>query len=474
MAADGAAVASVEAPAAARTDPAAAGAATVRSSLSHASILAESAGADDGIDYLKRLYPHERDEHCWMDELEHKYYVHNERYPFSVSSVWKVFFPQFKTRASAGNSLRSASEKGLRCLDTAVFNLTQHLLYVERVDPNSAEGARRVSEAVEGADQWFQAREGGAAPFTAEGVQAAITALTAHSPMAKPRGPSCYFLSHCLGVSEADIREQWKLNGALESFKGTFLHKQAELYMQSLGKQQLLTGRKHVPLRVLLAEEETTRAAREAASPANVMRLVAPHTSPELWDHPAMQEFLAAQLRPGWSTEYLKFEAWLRSHPELTPFRSEWSIYDEEEVLAGQIDSLWLDTGCDNALVMADWKRAKHRLESDPAAQQKQAFRAERGMSSCAASSKPGPCAGMYNCDYNHYLAQQNLYAYFLARHYDLHVSRVFLVQCHPEVGLGSEDFHEAPVKYDAAFARSMLDAFRDGWKELLRADEEG
>jgi hypothetical protein len=26
---------------------------------------------------------------------------------------------------------------------------------------------------------------------------------------------------------------------------------------------------------------------------------------------------------PGWSAEFLKFEVWLRSHPELTPFRSE-------------------------------------------------------------------------------------------------------------------------------------------------------
>ena len=45
-------------------------------------------------------------------------------------------------------------------------------------------------------------------------------------------------------------------------------------------------------------------------------------------------------------------------------------------------------------------------------------------------------------------------------------------MQCHPEVGLGSEDFHEAPVTYDSALARRMLEAFRDGWKELLPREE--
>ena len=60
----------------------------------------------------------------------------------------------------------------------------------------------------------------------------------------------------------------------------------------------------------------------------------------------------------------------------------------------------------------------------------------------------------------------------FLERHYELRVARIFLVQCHPEVGLGSEDFHEAPVTYDSALARRMLEAFRDGWKELLPREE--
>ena len=441
-------------------------------SLCHAHLVEQARETEDNMDFLKKLYPHARDGDCWMDELHHKYYVHEESYPYSVSSVWKVFFPQFDTAASAGNAIRSASERGLKCLETSIFNLAQHLLYVERVSPTSAEGKARVQLAVEGATQWFERQGGGTPPFTAERVQAAVAELCAHVPMVKPRKPACYFLSYCLGASEADVREQWRLNGALESFKGTFLHKQAELFMQSLGKRQHFSGRSRVPLRVLLAETETMRAARHSARPATVMRLLAPHTSVDLWDHPSTQAFLEEQLHGGWSIEFLKFEAWLRRHPEPTPFRSEWSIYDEEERLAGKIDSLWLDTNAGDALVMADWKRAKFRLESDPALQEKEAFRGERGLAICGTSILPGPCADLYHCAYNHYLAQQNLYAYFLERHYELRVARIFLVQCHPEVGLGSEDFHEAPVTYDSALARRMLEAFRDGWKELLPREE--
>ena len=440
--------------------------------LSHACLVEQASEADDDKDFLKQLYPHARDENCWMNELQHKYYVHGEGYPYSVSSVWKVFFPQFDTAASVDNAIRSANERGLKCLDTSVFNLAQHLLYVERVSPTSAEGRARVRRAVDGATQWFDRQGGRTPPFTADRVQAAVAGLCAHIPMVKPRKPACYFLSYCLGASETDVREQWRLNGALESFKGTFLHKQAELFMQSLAKQQCLSGRSRVPLRVLLAEPETMRAARHSARPAAVMRLLAAHTSSELWDHPSMQAFLEDQLNGDWSVEFLKFEAWLRSHPELTPFRSEWSIYDEEERLAGQIDSLWLDTDAGDSLVMADWKRAKHRLEADPAVQEKEAFRGERGLATCDTSALPGPCADMFNCDYNHYLAQQNLYAYFLERHYGLRVTHIFLVQCHPEVGLGSNAFHEAPVTYDSALARRMLVAFRDGWKGLLRREE--
>jgi len=434
--------------------------------LTHAHFLAEAPEVGDNVDYLKQLYPHEKDGDCWMDEVAHAYYIRGEKYPFSVSSVWKVFFPQFDTSMPA-NCLKSAASRGLRCLDVSAFNLAQHLLYVEKTDPFSSAGADRIAKAVRGAERWYDER-GRRAPFDTESLSLIISALCLHSPMVKPAGTSCYFLSYCLGLTAEDVQQQWKINGDLESFKGTFLHKQAELYMQALAAQQVHSLRSRIPLGTLMAEQDTVQAARAAAGPRNVMRLIATHTSQDLWDHPSMQEFLTRQMSGPWSIEFQKFEAWLSSHPELTPFRSEWSIFHEQERLAGQIDSLWLDTTRDHKLVMADWKRAKHRLETDPVKQKIQAYQGARGLVKCASSELPGPCQHLYNVDYNHYFAQQNLYAYFLECRYGLLVDRVFLVQCHPEVGATSEDFHEAPVAYDSTFAEQMVVAFRGGWKKLL------
>jgi hypothetical protein len=73
----------------------------------------------------------------------------------------------------------------------------------------------------------------------------------------------------------------------------------------------------------------------------------------------------------------------------------------------------------------------------------------------------------MFNCSYNHYLVQQHLYADFLLRKYDLRVSRMLLVQCHPQLG-GEDDYNEAELMEQKGLARSVLAAFADGWSRLL------
>ena len=67
----------------------------------------EVASKLEAPDYLKLLYPHDRDEHCVMEEVQHKYYVHNLPYSYSVSSVWKVFFPEFDVTKEGDDQLDS-------------------------------------------------------------------------------------------------------------------------------------------------------------------------------------------------------------------------------------------------------------------------------------------------------------------------------------------------------------------------------
>ena len=124
--------------------------------------------------------------------------------------------------------------------------------------------------------------------------------------------------------------------------------------------------------------------------------------------------------------QFLAFkEDFARGRP-VRPYRTEWSVYDEEAGVAGQIDSLWETE--DGSLFMVDWKRCSPagRRPSDP--QQPlgpdvPAFRDERGL---------GLCADLPNTKFFHYCVQQNLYKFIVERHYGLRIDRMFLAQFHP------------------------------------------
>ena len=172
------------------------------------------------------------------------------------------------------------------------------------------------------------------------------------------------------------------------------------------------------------------------------------------------------------SPEFMRFESWLKANPSLSPYRAEWSIYHEDWLVAGQIDSLWFETRDSNSIVMADWKRCRGCLSSDVVMQSRQSFHQRRGLASCDhAPGVPGPCRDMYDCAYTHYLVQQRLYAYIVASKYDVEVHRMLLLQCHPNVGHDCDSYHEEeiPSDPDGAFALEVLTAFDVGWKNSKR-----
>ena len=110
--------------------------------------------------------------------------------------------------------------------------------------------------------------------------------------------------------------------------------------------------------------------------------------------------FYQRELR-GESLEFTKFRAWLSTKPRWTPLRVEWSLYNEDLKVCGQVDSLWFDLESNGAAAMADWKRARALLTSDEAELERQSF-GKRG-NSC--------CSHLYDTAWSHYLAQQTLYA---------------------------------------------------------------
>ena len=64
-------------------------------SLRHEDWLQAASKLPPSEDRFQQLYPHDRDADCYMDELEHVYYIHGQRYKCSATGVWKVFFADF-------------------------------------------------------------------------------------------------------------------------------------------------------------------------------------------------------------------------------------------------------------------------------------------------------------------------------------------------------------------------------------------
>ena len=416
-------------------------------------------------DYLKIMYPHDRDADCVLEESTHTYFVRGCRYDHSVTSVWSVFFPKFESDISE-RMLVKAADRGLFNMESSVYWLYMHLTYCDRLQPDSSLFWMKIEKALETAQGFYTGLD--SSSFDKDAAREHFQHLSRTDAVHKPIGASCYFLVFCAGYTASDIRNVWQMHGNLESLKGTLVHKQAELFMQELALCQVESKRKHVPLGDALANEYVLRRAREAAKIHAAIRRVAPHVCPEIWDHPVTQRYLRKVLTTDHGMEFTKVEAWLRANPKLSPYRSEWSIYDENAQVAGQIDSLWFDESRPGMIVMVDWKRVRKTLDADVFDQKMQAF-GKYGLETCSfATDYVGPCADMFDCAYNHYLVQQHLYAYILRLHYGVNIGRMMLLQCHPDVGERVDAFHEVEFKERPELAGRVLEAFVHGWSKLL------
>ena len=427
----------------------------------YAQVTSQSTVGLEPPDHLKDLYAHDRDNDCYLEEKTHTYFVKGSKYPISVSGVMKVFWEHFDSEGMSKRCL--ICNEGIKSLQSSCYNLVSFLTIARKIPLGCESFWDAIKNALEHKRVWY-ADHPQFSPPSHESVIAIIENMVEANEIAKPDGSTCYFLCKCLGCTPKDLQEYWDISANIESFKGTFLHKQAELFIQAMGLWQKQCQRTRVPIGQILADAGAVKKAIEASAPrATLMHLVA-HTDEWLWDHPIVQDFFAYQLETKTSPEFLKFLSWLDANPALSPYRTEWSIYEEDHQIAGQIDSLWFDTSDDNRIVMADWKRCQKLLSADLSIQQRQVYGKQRGRATCARSSFPGPCAKFFDCQYNHYLIQQNLYASFLKTKYDVMVKQLLLVQCHPKVGTTSQSYHEAEIKTDERLTTSILQAFHAGW----------
>ena len=89
------------------------------------------------------------------------------------------------------------------------------------------------------------------------------------------------------------------------------------------------------------------------------------------------------------------------------PYRTEWMIYDEPNKICGTLDFLVKNT--DGTYTIIDWKRSK-------------------------SIHKPRTTM-ISNTTFWHYCIQLNLYKYILEKHYGIRITKMTIVQMHPEKG---------------------------------------
>jgi len=114
------------------------------------------------------------------------------------------------------------------------------------------------------------------------------------------------------------------------------------------------------------------------------------------------------------SIEYGYFIDFTKKYPDLSAFRTEWMIYDEELKLAGSIDMVYKNKE-DNTYMIYDWKRSK-----------------EIKKTSWNKYSKTECIEHIPDANYWHYALQLNMYKALLEKNYNINISELFIVCFHP------------------------------------------
>lgn len=115
------------------------------------------------------------------------------------------------------------------------------------------------------------------------------------------------------------------------------------------------------------------------------------------------------------SVEFSYFMNFVRDHPHLKPYRTEWMVWDEELRLAGSIDMVFFDERS-SSLMIYDWKRSREIIRNKQ-------FE-EYSTTECISH--------LPDTNFWHYSLQLNTYKAILEKNYGKKVTDLRLVCLHP------------------------------------------
>jgi len=115
------------------------------------------------------------------------------------------------------------------------------------------------------------------------------------------------------------------------------------------------------------------------------------------------------------SLEWQYYINFIKDHPHLKPYRTEWLVYNEDVKISGSIDMVYENP--DGTLSIYDWKRAKNITRIN-------------NFNKFALSAQ---VCHLPDSNFWHYALQLNTYKAILEQKYDKTIKDLFLVRLHPD-----------------------------------------
>ena len=173
------------------------------------------------------------------------------------------------------------------------------------------------------------------------------------------------------GLTAEEIKKQWSNNSSAVSGAGTNLHYEIECFMNNPCAGEYKHAELHETYILDPKEKEVVE-----------------------WDY---------------------FINFIKDHPELKPYRTEWTIYDEDLKISGSIDMVYENP--DGTLSIYDWKRSKEITRIN-------------NFKKFAINKL---ICHMPDSNFWHYALQLNTYKRILERKYGKVVTDLYLVRLHPD-----------------------------------------
>jgi len=131
---------------------------------------------------------------------------------------------------------------------------------------------------------------------------------------------------------------------------------------------------------------------------------------------------------PEKSLEWQYFINFIKDHIHLKPYRTEWTVFDEDIKISGSIDMVYENP--DGTLSIYDWKRSKNITR----------------INTFNKFAKTPSICHLPDSNFWHYALQLNMYKYILEAKYGKNVKDLYLVRLHPDAEEKTYELIKLPI----------------------------